>query len=194
MARARARPQHSPPSIVLRGEVGCHLEISCAPLGDFCATYGTLTMQLCEQAAGSSMADRPGGTGRHTEPAKIGTRARTVLWVATNSTVTLVLTGDGMVDDPESSAVSASSAPSGQRRGAPKKDKCRRCSKLGNRWTGIHCPDCPGHAAGSTAAAAYAGEAAATTPAAVPAAASSAADGAEEPAVCLTPSGRAANN
>ena len=52
------------------------------------------------------MADQPGGTGRHTERAKIGTRARTVLWVATDSTVTLVLTGDGMVDYPESSAVS----------------------------------------------------------------------------------------
>ena len=64
------------------------------------------------------MADRPGGTGRHTERAKIGTRARTVLWVETNSTVTLVLTGDGMVDYPESSAVSASSAPS-QTAGGP---------------------------------------------------------------------------
>ena len=110
--------QPVPWSTVLLGVVGFHLVGSSVQLADFCPAYGTLTMQLCEQAAGSSMADRPGGTGRHTERAKIGTRARTVLWVGTDSTVTLVLTGDGMVDYPESSAVSASSAPS-QTAGGP---------------------------------------------------------------------------
>ena len=135
------------------------------------------------------MADPPGGTGHHTRPAKIGTRARAVLWVQTNHAGALVPTGDGVVDDLDSSADATSAAPSRRGRGAPKKDRCRKCSQRG-KACGPSCLQWPRHTAASAAAAAEAAEVAATTAVATSVADSAAAmsAGAEAPAAGLAPS------